>query len=105
MASFSRTRDELQDDLQEQLESLRREIQSVRKGIAKRGYGAYRDSRHFGEELVDMLRDYLEDAIPSMRRGAHALEKTARRNPGTTAATVLVGAAVIGLAVAFFARR
>lgn len=105
MASFSRTREDLQDELQTQLDGLRRELASVRKDVAKRGYGAYREGRHMGEDLVDVLRDGIESALPTVRRNARYVERTARENPGATIATAVVGLAVIGLAAAFFARR
>lgn len=105
MALFSKTNDDLASELQEQLDKLRRELSAVRKDLSKRGYGAYREGRHMGEDLVDVLGDYIESAAPAMRRNARALEKTARENPATAVATAIVSVAIIGLAVAFLTRR
>lgn len=105
MASIAKIRDELQEDLQDQLDGLRQEITQLRKDAARRGTRAYRQGRHYGDEAMDVLREYLESAVPSLRRNARALEKTARDHPMTTVATAAVGLAVIGLAVALFSRR
>ncbi|HEU4987381.1 MAG TPA: hypothetical protein VFT89_09985 [Rhizobiaceae bacterium] len=105
MASITKIREELQEDLQDQLDGLRQEITQLRKDIAKRSSRAYRQGRHYGDDAMDMFRDYLESAIPALRRNARSFERTARDHPMTTAATAVVGLAVIGLAVALFSRR
>ena len=105
MASISSMRDDLQDELEDQISSLRKELSALRKDVSKRSARAYRGTKSASDDFLDVLRDYYDEAMPSVRRGAHAVERTARDNPKTTIATAVVGVAVLGLAAAFFARR
>lgn len=105
MSSMSRFRDDVSDEVRSEIDALRHELSSLRKQVARRGAGAFRQSRHAGDEFVDVLRDYAEAALPDMRRKARYVEKTARDHPMTTAATAAVGLLAVGLAVTLFMRR
>lgn len=102
MATISKLRADIEDNLQEQIASLTREVASLKKSLAKRGASAYADGRESAADLYDEMRERLADALPVMRDRAKAVEKVARDNPATAAA---VGLVVVGLVVALLARR
>lgn len=101
-SALTRFRDDLQDDVQDQIARLSREVASLRKTMTKRGGAAYEDARDAAGDLYDDLWDRVHDAMPDIRRGARRARETARDNPVVTAA-VTVG--VIGLLVTLLARR
>lgn len=93
------------DSLHDQLDSLRHEMAVLRKELGRRGRGAYRDSRHMGEEAADWMRAYASSALPEIRDNAYRVQRSARDHPAATAGVAAAGVIVLGLAAAFFMRR
>ena len=86
-------------DLDKQFATLSRQLDDLRKALAKRGDAYYEDGREAASDYYSQLADRLHEALPAIRhRGrAHrgrALERTARDHPATAAALGLV---VVGL--------
>ena len=103
MASyFSSSRDEVVENLEEQLASLRKEVKSLRKLAAKRGAAAYEDASDGVVHLYEELADRVADALPPLRKSARRVERHARENPAAAAA---VGLVVLGLLAAMMMRR
>ncbi|MDN2568364.1 hypothetical protein N1F89_19235 [Aquibium sp. A9E412] len=105
MASGSRFREDLTDDLREQLDELRHDIARLRRDVSGRSARAYRGSRHMADEVAEALREYADAALPTLRRGARVARRQAHDHPGSTAAVALVGLAVLGLGASLFLRR
>lgn len=101
MAFFS-SRDDMVDDLEAQLQSLRKEVGKLRKIAAKRGAAIYDDASENASHYYDELAQRVVDAMPHVRAGAKAVERRARDNPGATAA---VGLVALGLIAALVLRR
>lgn len=101
-SSFTKLRDELQDDLQDQIARLSKEVAALRKSVSKRGVSAYGEARDSAAETYDELISRLSDAMPEIRRQSRVVHKAARDNPMTTA---IVAAGVVGLLVSLFAAR
>jgi ElaB/YqjD/DUF883 family membrane-anchored ribosome-binding protein len=102
MASvFSRFRDDIEEDLEDQVVRLRREVSTLRKALSKRGATAYEDTRDSASDLYDDIVSRLNDALPHIGRQSRAVRQAARDNP--VAATV-VGVAVVGLLIGLLAR-
>lgn len=93
------------NSLQDQLASLADEVASMRKSIRKQSRHAYRDARHAGEDAGEWLRNQAAHAMPEIRRGAHQIQKAARDNPAATIGVATASLFVIGMAIAFMARR
>ena len=101
-SALTRFRGDLQDDMQDQIARLSREISSLRKTASSRGGAAYADARDGAGDLYDDLWERVHDAMPDLCRGARRARETARENPVVTAA-VAVG--VIGLLAVLLTRR
>jgi ElaB/YqjD/DUF883 family membrane-anchored ribosome-binding protein len=101
-SALTRFREDIQDDVQDQIARLSREVSALKKMASKRGGAAYEDARDAAGGLYDDLWERLNDAMPDLRRGARRARATARDNPVVTTA-VTVG--VIGLLVALLMRR
>lgn len=103
MASyFSSSRDDIVENLEEQLASLRKEVKSLRKIAAKRGASAYEDASEGVANLYDEVASRVLEAVPPLRKSARRMEQQARDNPATAAA---VGLVVLGLLAALMLRR
>ncbi|MGN6464530.1 MAG: hypothetical protein ACTHLP_03490 [Rhizobiaceae bacterium] len=100
-SALTRFREDLQDDMQDQLARLSREVASLQKMISKRGGATYADARDAAGDFYEDMWERVQDAMPDLRRGARRARDTARDNPAITAA-VAVG--VLGL-LALLARR
>lgn len=100
MSPFSGKRHEIEDDLREQIADLRDEVAALTKKLSRRGAVAYEGSRDVASDFYDELTRRLRDTVPMLRQRASAVEQTARDNPALAA---MVGLAVIGLAISFFA--
>lgn len=113
MSILDRKRDDVIDDLEQQVSSLTRELAGLRRNVAKRGAGLYDDvsrsgSHVYGDvsDLVAELVDRFVHRAPGSRR---ALERRARlagdavRDHPRTAA--VAGLVVLGLAAALLMRR
>ncbi|WFP61180.1 hypothetical protein [Mesorhizobium sp. WSM4904] len=81
-------------DLDKQFAALSRQLDDLRKTLAKRGDGYYEDGREAASDYYSQLADRLHEALPAVRRKGRALERTARDHPATAAA---VGLVVVGL--------
>ncbi|WP_261513443.1 hypothetical protein [Chelativorans petroleitrophicus] len=95
---------DIRDDLREQLASLSQEVTRLRKQVARHGRSSYRESRHIGEDIAEMLRDYY-GSLPDLRHSAHRLQKSAEAHPATTAAIAAAGVIVLGCAASLLMRR
>ncbi|WP_173933626.1 hypothetical protein [Chelativorans sp. Marseille-P2723] len=92
------------DELREQLSNLSHEVAQLKKQMMRRGKGAFHGSRHMGEEIGELLRDYYE-ALPDLRRSAHRLQKSAEANPAATAGVAAAAVVLVGLAASLLLRR
>ena len=101
-SSFSRLRGDIEGDLEDQVARLTKELSSLKKSLSKRGASAYDDTRETASDLYGELRDRFVDALPLVRKRAHAAEQVARDNPATAA---VVGLVVVGLLFTMLARR
>ncbi|MDN5927620.1 MAG: hypothetical protein L0I29_11145 [Hyphomicrobiales bacterium] len=101
-SALTRFREDLQDDMQDQIARLSREVASLRKTASSQGRAAYADARDGAGNLYDDLWEHVHDAMPDIRRGARRARDTARDNPVVTAA---VAAGVIGLLAVLLTRR
>ncbi|OBQ80543.1 MULTISPECIES: DUF883 family protein [unclassified Mesorhizobium] len=81
-------------DLDRQVAALSRQLDDVRKALAKRGDTYYEDGREAASVYYSQLADRFHEALPAIRRRSRALEHTAREHPATVAA---VGLVVVGL--------
>lgn len=99
MASFSTLSD---IDLEKQAAVLSRQLNDIRKAIAKRGDAYYEDGREAASDYYSQLAERLQEALPAVRRRGRALERTARDHPATAAA---VGLVVVGLLAGLLIRR
>jgi hypothetical protein len=102
-STLSRLRDSWEDDLQEQVAVLGKEVKALRKSLASQGNAAWESSLDSTAALYEDLRERVAEALPTIRKQARQVEQTARDNPVATAA--LVGLVVVGLAVALMSRR
>lgn len=100
MASFSTLSDL---DLDKKFASLSRQLDDLRKALAKQGDAYYEDGRDTASDYYSQFAERLHEALPAIKRRGRALERTARGNPAATAA---VGLVVVGvLAGLLFSRR
>lgn len=103
MASyFSSSREDVIENLEEQLASLRKEVKSLRKIAGKRGAAAYEDASEGMANLYDEIAHRVIEAVPPLRKSARRMEQHARENPAAAAA---VGLVVLGLLAAMVMRR
>ncbi|PWJ84019.1 hypothetical protein C7441_107181 [Pseudaminobacter salicylatoxidans] len=108
-STFSKLRDNMTDDLEDQIASLRHEVSSLKKALSKRGAAALADSREhaseFRDHATDLYDDFMSrmhDAVPNLQRHGREMRKVARDNP---VATAVVGLAVLGLVAGLLMRR
>ncbi len=99
-----RHHDDFREDLRDQIASLSNDVAKLRKQMMRRGRGALHDSRHLGEDLAEMMRDYYA-ALPDFRRNAYKLQRTAEAHPATTAGIAAMSVIVLGLAASLLMRR
>ena len=99
-SAFSRFRGE--HDLEAQVAHLAKEMSALKKSLSKRGSGVYDDAGDAAADIYSELRDRFSDALPMVRKRAHAAEQVARDHPATAA---VVGLVVVGLLVTMLARR
>jgi ElaB/YqjD/DUF883 family membrane-anchored ribosome-binding protein len=101
-SALTRFREDFQDDMQDQIARLSREVSSLRKMVSRRGGAAYSDARDSAGDLYEDLWERVHDAMPDLRRGAQRARDSARDNP-MVATAVAVG--VIGLLALLMSRR
>lgn len=100
MALFSHLND---IDLEKEVQTLSRELASLKRAVSKRGGAYYDGGREAAWDLYSDVADRIGDALPSIRKRARALETTARDHPATAAT---VGLVVLGLvATLIYSRR
>jgi hypothetical protein len=98
MASyFSSSRDDVIENLEAQLASLRKEVKSLRKVAAKRGASAYEDASEGVAHLYEEIAERVAESLPPLKKSARRVEQQARENPAAVAA---VGLVVLGLLAA-----
>jgi ElaB/YqjD/DUF883 family membrane-anchored ribosome-binding protein len=100
--------EELRDELQSQIADLGSELRSLRKSVARRSASRYEDLYDGAGDLLDEMWSRISDNLPSsrqVRRHARSAGRTVQEHPGTTAATALVGIAVLGLLFSLLLRR
>jgi ElaB/YqjD/DUF883 family membrane-anchored ribosome-binding protein len=100
VSAFSRFRGE--DDLEAQVAQLSKEISALKKSLSRRGSDAYDDARDTAADFYGELRERFSDALPMVRKRAHAAGEVAREHPATAA---VVGLLVVGLLVTMLVRR
>jgi ElaB/YqjD/DUF883 family membrane-anchored ribosome-binding protein len=99
-SAFSRFRGE--DDLEAQVAHLAKEMSALKKSLSKRGSDVYDEASDAAADIYSEFRDRFSNALPMMRKRAHAVEHVARDHPATAA---VVGLVVVGLLVTMLARR
>jgi ElaB/YqjD/DUF883 family membrane-anchored ribosome-binding protein len=99
MASFSTLSD---IDLEKQVAALSRQMNDLRKALAKRGDAYYEDGRETASDYYSQLAEQLHEALPAIKRRGRAIERTARDHPATAAA---VGLVVVGLLAGLLVSR
>jgi len=100
MASFFR--EEIAEDLEAELASLRKEVASLKRKLGRQGAKTYSAGQEQLSELYDEAQEWLTAAMPLIRRRAKAAGRTIEDN----STAIVVGAAVVGLlATLFFTRR
>lgn len=101
-STLSRKRDELIEDLEDQVAELKRELSSLRRSSAKRGAGLYDDVAEFAGELYNQF-------WRQGRGGTRSIARQARQAGGTVldhpVATTVVGLALIGLLASMLVAR
>ena len=101
-STISKLRGDVEDNLNEQVAQLSKELASLKKSLSKRGARAYEDTRETASDVYGELWDKFSETMPAVRKRARAAEQVARDNPATAA---VVGLAVVGLLVTLLARR
>ncbi len=101
-STISRLRGDVEENLQDQVAQLTKELSSLKKSLSKRGARVYEDTRDSASDVYGEIWDRFSDTMPAVRKRARAAEKVARENPATAA---IVGLAVVGLLVTLLARR
>lgn len=102
MAKSSRLHADLAETLEARIETLRDELNSLRKLASKRGRAAYDDASDMAGDVYEDFAQRISDAMPHMRRGARMVEQRAKENPAATAA---IGLVALGLIAALVLRR
>jgi ElaB/YqjD/DUF883 family membrane-anchored ribosome-binding protein len=101
-STISRKRDQLVEELEDQVSGLKRELASLRRSASKRGGTVY-------DDVVDSAADLLEQFLRRGRGTGKSLAKQAQHAGDTmreypVVATV-VGVAVVGLLASLLLRR
>ena len=104
MAIFSKTTDDIQDDVEAQIAALRKEVSSLSRALSKRGASAYRGASDEAADLYGDIAQRISDSLPTVRRQAQQFERTVRDHP--TQSIAIAGLAALALAATIvFARR
>lgn len=99
MASFSTLSDL---DIDKQVAALSRQLNDLKKVLARRGGAYYEDGSEMASDYYTQLADRLQEALPAIRRRGRAIERTARDHPATA---VAVGLVVVGLLAGLLVSR
>jgi ElaB/YqjD/DUF883 family membrane-anchored ribosome-binding protein len=101
-STFSKFRDDMTDELEDQVARLQKEVKVLRKALGKRGAAAYDDTRETAADFYDEIASRVGDALPMIQKQSRVVQRAATDHPLTTA---VVGLAVIGLVVGLLSRR
>jgi len=101
-STISKLRGDVEENLQDQVSRLTKELAYLKTSLSKRGSRAYEETRDTASDVYADLWDKFTETMPVVRKRARAAEKVARENPATAA---FVGLAVVGLLVTLMARR
>ncbi len=96
-ATVSNLKDRMIEESESEFARLQREVEKLRRMVAKNGASAMRDTREVAGDFYDDLAERVRDALPHIRRGSREVSRAATRHPLATAA---IGLAVVGLAAA-----
>lgn len=99
--TFSRTRDHIEKDLEEQVARLAGELRALKHSLGKGGASAYREARDTGYDYYDAVRETVESLLPVARRRAGRVGRSVRHHPEIAVA----GLVVAGLVAALLLRR
>lgn len=100
--------EDLRDELQSQISDLGSELRSLRKSVAARSADRYEDVRDTAGDFFDDIWSGIQEHLPTrkeMRGYGRSANRAIHDHPGTSAATAVVGIAVLGLLVALLFRR
>ena len=101
-STLSRKRDELIEDLEDQVSSLKRELASVRRSATRHGSSIYDDLSDAAASFLDQFMRQGGSAGKQIARQALHARETASDYP---VVTTLAGIAVIGLLASLLLRR
>ncbi|MEP9371729.1 hypothetical protein [Mesorhizobium sp. KR1-2] len=100
--TLSKFRDDMAEDLEDQIWALRREVSSLKKRLSKRGAAAFEDTHRGASDIYDEILSRVHDAMPHIARRTRKVGQAARDNP---VATTVIGLAVVGLLIGLLVRR
>lgn len=89
-------------DLEKRVRELTREVAQLKRAAAKRGAAAIEDASETASDLYADVAERVIAMLPSMRKRAKSIERTAYDHPKAVAA---VGLVVVGLAATLLLRR
>ncbi|MDQ6434419.1 hypothetical protein RB623_10200 [Mesorhizobium sp. LHD-90] len=101
-STFSRFRDDVTEELEDQVARLQKEVKSLRKALGKRGASAYDGSRDMASDFYDEIAARVGDALPVIQKQSRVVKRAATDHPLTTA---VIGLAVLGLLAGLLSRR
>lgn len=101
-STLSKKRDELIEELEDQVASLKREVSSLRRAASRRGANVYDDVTDFASELYNQLWKSGKGTGQSFNRQVGIAGDKMREYP---VATTVVGLAVIGLLASMLISR
>ncbi len=101
-STFSKFRDDMTEELEDQVARLQKEVKVLRKALGKRGASAYEDTRETAADFYDELASRVSDALPVIQKQSRVVRRAASDHPMTTA---VIGLAVLGLLVGLMSRR
>lgn len=100
--AFSKFRDDMTEELEDQVARLQKEVKVLRKALGKRTASAYDDGRDMAADVYDEIASRLSDAMPVLRERSRVMRRAASDHPVTTA---VVGLALVGLLVGLMSSR
>ncbi len=100
--AFSKFRDDMTDELEDQVARLQKEVKVLRKALGKRTAAAYDDGRDVAADVYEEIASRLSDAMPVLRERSRVVRRAASDHPVTAA---VVGLALVGLLVGLMSSR
>ena len=108
MRRSSSSYEDLRDELQSQISDLGSELRSLRKSVAARSADRYEDVRDTAGDLFDDIWSGIQEHLPTrkeVRKYGRSANRAIQDHPGTSAATAVVGIAVLGFLAMLLFRR